>query len=172
MKTLKFFALFALLVLALSTNQTFAQVERVEMRVDGLACPFCSYGLEKKLKEVKGVDKVTIYVDKGMAVLTSKKMQSINVEQLEPVVVAAGFTPGPISLTATGAISEKNGAPVFSVSGTDIMFMLKNNAQLEKFRAGSNATPVKVTGSLAKEMPQGHQAHPYTLTIDKVEVTK
>jgi len=172
MKNLKLFALFVLLISSLSVSQSFAQVERVEMRVDGLACPFCSYGLEKKLKEVKGADKVTIYVDKGLTVLTSKKMQSLNVEQLEPVVLDAGFTPGPISLTATGSVSEKNGAPVFLVSGTDIMFMLKNNAQLEKLRAGSNRAPVKVTGSLTKETPQGHGGHPYTLTIDKVEVTK
>ncbi|MGH7451681.1 MAG: cation transporter [bacterium] len=172
MKILKFFAVFALLVLALNANQTFAQVERVEMRVDGLACPFCSYGLEKKLKEVKGAGKVTIYVDKGLAVLTSKKTESINVEQLEPVVKAAGFTPGPISLTVMGTISDKNGAPVFSVSGTDMMFVLKSNAQLEKLRAETNAKPVRVSGKLTSETPQGHLGHPYMLTIETVEAAK
>jgi len=166
MKTSKLLVAFALPVLALSVNPASSQVERVEMRVDGLACPFCSYGLEKKLKEVKGAGKVTIYVDKSLAVLTSKKAESINVEQLEPVVKEAGFTPGPISLTVTGTISEKNGAPVFLVSGTDMMFALKSNAPLEKLH--TNSTPVKVTGALTKEMPQGHNAHPYTLTIEGV----
>lgn len=172
MKTLKFLMLLALLVSIYGVETALAQVERVEMRVDGLACPFCAYGLEKKLKEVKGVGKVTIYVDKGVAILSSKKDLSIDIERLEPVARDAGFTPGSISLTVAGAIKEKNGAPVFLVSGTDLQFMLKSNAQLEKLRAESNTTPVKVTGSLTKETPQGHHGHPYTLTIEKVEATK
>ncbi|MCI0694830.1 heavy-metal-associated domain-containing protein [candidate division KSB1 bacterium] len=174
MKTLKFLMLLALLVSIYGVETALAQVERVEMRVDGLACPFCAYGLEKKLKEVKGVGKVTIYVDKGVAILSSKKDLSIDIERLEPVAKDAGFTPGSISLTVAGAIKEKNGAPVFLVSGTDLQFMLKSNAQLEKLRAESipQGGTVKVTGSLTKETPQGHHGHPYTLTIEKVEATK
>ncbi|MGN2393298.1 heavy-metal-associated domain-containing protein, partial [Pelomicrobium sp. G1] len=30
------------------------------LQVDGLACPFCAYGIEKKLRALDGVDKVKV----------------------------------------------------------------------------------------------------------------
>ena len=32
----------------------FAQVEKATVEVDGLACPFCAYGLEKKTQGHRG----------------------------------------------------------------------------------------------------------------------
>jgi len=170
MKTLKFFVILILLILTWSAKGAWAQVEKVELRVDGLACPFCSYGLEKKLKEVKGVGKVAINVDKGFATLNNKKEQSIEVEMLEPVVKDAGFTPGEISITVVGTISEADGTPMFLVSGAERQFILTKNAQLEKLRGQANALgkPSKVIGRLTHEMPTGHHGHPYTLTITEV----
>jgi copper chaperone CopZ len=168
MKLFKLFILVALLVLTWSAK-TFAQVEQATIRVDGLACPFCSYGLEKKLKEIKGVGKVTISVNKGLATLKSKPMQNLEVEQLVPVVKDAGFTPGEVTVTAAGMIGEHEGTPVFIVSGTEIHFMLKSNAQLEKWRTEGGAKQIRVTGKLALDMPTGHRSHPYTLTLENVE---
>ena len=96
------------------TNPTLAQVEKVEIGVDGLACPFCSYGLEKKLKKVKGVGEVKIYVDKSLAVLKQKKDQSIVVDELESAVQDAGFTPGEITATVVGKVKESDGTLIFS----------------------------------------------------------
>ena len=50
-----------------------AQVEEATVKVDGLSCPFCAYGLEKKLKKVEGVEKLEIKVDQGVAKITIKK---------------------------------------------------------------------------------------------------
>ena len=33
----------------------FAAGTEYQLRVDGLACPFCAYGIEKKLKKTEGV---------------------------------------------------------------------------------------------------------------------
>jgi copper chaperone CopZ len=169
MKTLKLFALFALLIFSWSAKPASAQVEQIEMRVDGLACPFCAYGLEKKLKEIKGVEKVTVYVDKGLVALKSRKEGAIMIDRLEPVVKDAGFTPGEIKLIAVGKIGQLQGAPMFEVSGPEMAFVIKNDAQYEKLRVELNGTDklVRVTGRLAQETPQGHHAHPHTLTIQE-----
>ena len=43
-----------------TTNQLNAQSKTMDeftVQVDGLGCPFCAYGLEKKFKEFKGIKK-------------------------------------------------------------------------------------------------------------------
>ena len=44
---------------------------QVTVQVDGLSCPFCAYGLEKRLKKVENVADLSIQVDQERAVLTS-----------------------------------------------------------------------------------------------------
>ena len=42
--------------LMLGSSLAFAQksMDDLQVQVDGLGCPFCAYGLEKKFKEFKG----------------------------------------------------------------------------------------------------------------------
>jgi len=148
-------------------SQTIAQVEQVDLGVDGLACPFCSYGLEKKLNEIKGVDEVSIYIDKGIASIKGNKGESIDVDQLDPVVKDAGFTTREISVVAVGKITMSEGRPVLLANDNNTNFILKSNEALEKLLnqlAGAERS-VRVVGTLMNEMPQNHKGHPYTLTI-------
>ena len=49
------------LLIALSTVlsvQAQKQMDQFQVQVDGLGCPFCAYGLEKKFKEFKGIKNV------------------------------------------------------------------------------------------------------------------
>jgi mercuric ion binding protein len=46
--------------------------KKVEVRVDGLSCPFCAYGLEKKAIGIDGVDSVKIDVTNGLMTLKLK----------------------------------------------------------------------------------------------------
>lgn len=151
-----------------------AQVEKVEIRVDGLACPFCAYGLEKKLKELEGVDKVQINVDKGLAVLENKQDKSIAVDMLESVVQDAGFTPGEMQATVVGKLNQTNDTPVFQVVQSNVEFILKQNEALQNLQSELNGSDksVRIHGSLTKETPEGHHAHPFTLAIEKFEVTQ
>ena len=81
-----------------------AQVERIELRVDGLACPFCAYGLEKNLKALKGVDQIDIDLDGGLATLIPKKGAHISLDRMTQAVQDAGFTPKETTLVATGRV--------------------------------------------------------------------
>ncbi len=149
-----------------------AQVEKVDIRVDGLSCPFCAYGLEKKLKSIEGVGGVKIYIDKGVATLQNKKERSIAVENLDSVVEDAGFTPRQITATAVGTVAQNDGTLVFSVTGSDVMFIINDNAEFQKLTSALKGSEkrVRITGRLAHDTQEGHQAHPYTLTIEKFEV--
>jgi copper chaperone CopZ len=94
---LTFFLFFALTP---ANAQTDAQeLSYVKIEVNGLACPFCAYGLEKKLKEIDGVETVEIDVEEGMAFISMNSDQKASKEDLEKIVTDAGFTPGAIDFS-------------------------------------------------------------------------
>jgi len=68
----------------------------VKVEVKGLACPFCAYGLEKKLKDLDGVESIKIDVEEGLVYLTVFKSKKPLKEKLEKIVTDAGFTPSSI----------------------------------------------------------------------------
>ncbi len=148
----------------------FAQVEKATVEVDGLACPFCAYGLEKRLKDIEGVGEVEINVATGVATLGSKKEKSIDVETLEAAVSRAGFTPRDVTVTAVGQISTADGTLVFHVSGADVQFLVKED-DASRNMTGSEGR-FRVTGRLVRENPKGHRAHPYTLVVEQFDVFK
>ena len=64
----------------------------IKVYVDGLSCPFCAYGLEKKLKEMDGVTNIEIDVEKAFALLTVKEGKTVTKELIRKSVKDAGFT--------------------------------------------------------------------------------
>lgn len=63
----------------------------VKLQVDGLACPFCAYGLEKKLKNIPGVQNLHIDIQKGVATFRMPDRSEATKERLEEIVADAGF---------------------------------------------------------------------------------
>ena len=70
---------------------------QISIRVDGLSCPFCAYGLEKKLKRLEGTEKVRIDIDRGVAEITVAEGKTIQEDRLKKAVTDAGFTPREIT---------------------------------------------------------------------------
>jgi len=69
-----------------------------KVRVDGLACPFCAYGLEKKLKAVEGVTGLEIDLDEGLAIVHFAEDARVDEDVLAEKVREAGFTPRGITV--------------------------------------------------------------------------
>jgi len=68
------------------------EVSYVKVEVKGLACPFCAFGLEKKLKETEGVETINIDVEEGLTYLSVLNSKKPTKETLEKIVIDAGFT--------------------------------------------------------------------------------
>ncbi len=83
-----------LLLFGVSTS--LAQTNEIKVRVDGLSCPFCAYGLEKKLNELEGVENININLEEGLVTLQVKDSVKISEEDIETKIEDAGFTPGEI----------------------------------------------------------------------------
>jgi len=82
--------LFMAPVMFLSAQEGGAQTAIIA--VDGLSCPFCTYGLEKNLKKVKGIESVSIDMKTGHATVTLKQDVRVEDQALRQAVKKAGFT--------------------------------------------------------------------------------
>lgn len=62
------------------------------MQVDGLACPYCAYGVEKKLKQIDGVGKIDVDLDKGLVTVDVAGGVELTEDQMRQLFTDAGFT--------------------------------------------------------------------------------
>ena len=127
-----------------------AQVSGVTVAVDGMSCPFCAFGVEKRLKKVKGVDSVAVDLKSGSATLTVLKGKTIHVDQVPAAVKAAGFTPGEIQVIAVGTIKlDDQNRHLFQTYGSDQTFLLtdvKNKPQKGLNALSQTGALVKISG--------------------------
>jgi len=66
---------------------------QIIVRVDGASCPFCAFGLEKRLGQIEGVNDVKLEMKEGKAIVTLEEGAVISEETLRQAVDDAGFTP-------------------------------------------------------------------------------
>lgn len=88
-----------LLLLTITCGAAYGQTNKqadgrryVNVEVDGLACPFCAYGLEKKLKNIKGQENLYIDIQHGYATFNVPADSKITKEKINKIVEEAGFT--------------------------------------------------------------------------------
>jgi len=86
-----------LIVLIMITLSPFAGAmankldQKVLIKVAGLYCPFCSYGLEKQVKKLDGFKAVKINIKKGTAEITFKPGTQVSEKAILGAVEDAGF---------------------------------------------------------------------------------
>ncbi len=131
----------------------------VSVQVDGLSCPFCAYGLEKKLRKVDNVASLEIHVSEGRAVLTPEPGTSLDLAALEEAVRDGGFTPNGLTLTARGRLTERQGTPALELSN-GIVLLLAKDGQTDALRESGAGSVVKVEGRV-----EGQAGRAYTLTV-------
>lgn len=80
------------IILLLVSGSVWAAGVKYVLGVDGLSCPFCAFGLEKKLKKVKNVQSVSIDMNKGQVLVTAKADSTVEKDDLRKAVKDAGFS--------------------------------------------------------------------------------
>ena len=69
-----------------------AQTKQYEVKVDGLSCPICSYGLEKKLKSINGIENLKIELTTGIVTFFIKEGKTITEDEVKKKITDAGYT--------------------------------------------------------------------------------
>jgi len=128
---MKYLKITPFIILTFIINLSFAGVakDHYTVKVDGLGCPFCAYGLEKKFKEFKSIKDTKIDMETGVFTFSYPSEQPLTVAQVEQKVQAAGYTPvhtkikrasGKVETSSTSVSevnSEKTIAKKITVSG-------------------------------------------------------
>ena len=63
-----------------------------QLRVDGLACAYCAYGIEQAFMNTAGVENIDIDFERGLVRVTTAASTRFTGEQLETITDDAGFT--------------------------------------------------------------------------------
>lgn len=88
--------------------------------VNGLACPFCAYGVRKHLLKLPGAQKVQVDLAKGEAVVDFVAGAKVTDAQIQKAVTDAGFSPGRIEWRGSKkAAGRENGLTTseFAIEG-------------------------------------------------------
>ena len=80
-----------ILVLMWSGQMAWAATE-YRVGVDGLACPFCAYGIEKQLNKLGGIVEMKVDVAAGVIVVTMKGSATLTEDDVRSAVEKAGFS--------------------------------------------------------------------------------
>jgi len=60
--------------------------------VDGLACPFCSYGVEKQLQKLDGVKQLETDIKLGQVIIQMQTGKTLERDRVEDAIERAGFS--------------------------------------------------------------------------------
>ncbi len=84
----------AVLFIALAVFPAMAQqgANSYEIGVDGISCPFCSYGIEKELSTIKGVDKLAVDIKRGVVTVHMLAGARLDEAQAAKAAKDAGFS--------------------------------------------------------------------------------
>lgn len=63
-----------------------------ELTVEGLACPFCAYGLERQLTKIGGIEDIAVDIGTGVATVRTEDGVALDRPTAEKAVKTAGFT--------------------------------------------------------------------------------
>ena len=99
-----------------SATSAFASISEVRLYVEGLACPFCTFGIEKSLKKVPGVVSLETTIRTGLVRIQMEPGASLDPAALNEAIKKAGFTPSRIEATITGRLVTSNEHPAIASS--------------------------------------------------------
>ncbi len=86
------FAVVAIFAVTPGTASADADSAAYVLQADGLACPFCAYGIEKQLGRIDGVEAVSTDIESGTVSVTMSPGARLTEEQAKEAVDRAGFT--------------------------------------------------------------------------------
>lgn len=101
-----------------------AEVPNVTITVDGLACPFCAYGVEKKLKKLDFVRDLDISLNRGEVKIGIKDETLPHFGRIRDAVREAGFTPRKAEVSAIGSVRQEDGEFILYVRHSEARYIL------------------------------------------------
>ena len=90
---------------------------QVKQTIFGMDCAPCAYGVQKGLKQLSGVQHVTVSLKDGQAVVELAPDNAVTLAEIQTVIRHGGFTPKQATLRVSGEVTEKDGRFQLQVGG-------------------------------------------------------
>ena len=158
----------AVMAMFLFTAPSWAQMKELTVEVDGLICPFCSYGLEKRLSKIDEIDSVSVDLARGLAAIAVMPGQVPDFHEVRETVLDSGFTPRNFNVVATGRVENWNGRLTLVVPENERFFLNDSQQRLDAVAGTAGSVTVHGVAALSPEDDDGHQ-HPFTITVRDIE---
>ncbi len=126
--------LLAVVLSIVFTSQAWAGVEQVSLEIKGLACPFCVFNIEKRIKTLEGVPEDAEFetdFDRGVVHFRWKPEVSLEPPALHEEVRRAGFTLDTIRLTFAGEAASDDEVLRVSSSANDHFIVVRAGTEEE-----------------------------------------
>ena len=168
-------SLFLFLALGFTAN---AQTDAFTLRVEGLGCPFCAYGLEKKFKDVKGIDDLAIDIKTGEMTFEVPAATALTLDEADARVTKAGYVAKGIAVTRASGETESVGDVGTAVAPADMTadaetrtetFAVRGNCGMCKARIEKVAGGVKGVASAVWDQDAEQLTVVYTGGAGKLE---
>lgn len=114
-----------------------AEVDEYVVGVNGMACPFCAYGIEKKLKDIEGVEELTIRIKDGEVDVPVDK--AVTPAQIQTAIKKAGFELRDLVVRGTAQIKTDTG-PVIEFSDEFSLPMVGYEGEAGRFEVTGSVT--------------------------------
>ena len=115
-----FLALTVAVLLPLSPQ---AELLEAKLQVNGMTCPFCAFGIEKKLRDLEGVKEVEVLLDEGIVHLSFQERNTATVHALQQAIDRSGFRLSGLNLDVRGILQRDDTDPVL-YAGENLRFRL------------------------------------------------
>jgi copper chaperone CopZ len=126
----------------------------VDQSIWGMDCAPCAYGMEKGLKNLEGVKKVKVSLNKGNAVIQIAADSKLVLADIRRVVRDGGFTPKEAVVKISGTLQRKDGELRLKVSNAD--YALKPSEKATDAWRRLQETAVGVTVTVVGDTPAEH----------------
>ncbi len=84
--------LLAIVFILYWVSSAYAAGDEYRVGVDGLACPFWVYGVEKQLNKLEGIEQMDTDIQDGQVVLFMQEGATLSEQSIHEAVNRAGFT--------------------------------------------------------------------------------
>ena len=145
-----------------------AQILEAELTVKGLACPFCAYGLERKLKKLPAAAGVTITFKQNLARVHFDGNESPELGRFFQVVRDAGFKLEELRLLLRGKRSDAGGEPCIALPDGKMLPFVPDGPGADLVREAPPGTPVEARAAVRPAGADGG-ASSYLLYIDSFQ---
>lgn len=126
--------IFSLLIgLFLIPLQGQAQLLQVNQTVFGMDCAPCAYGLEKRIKNIDGVQSASVSLNDGLLTANLTKENKLTLQRIRKAVEESGFKAKEANITVTGTVTKNKSGSLVLETGVGEHFILEaeNEHKLE-----------------------------------------